>query len=136
MAFDPITSFMTGLAVVMTAFIAMDRLSAGWTRRRPIAIALLAALGFLAGGVPAGSAIGGWAIGGAVTAVALVIVYVTLLRFDPTLVPLALGTMAVIKQLGAIAQPPFPAAVPGAILAMVVLAMLSWWWSRLLRRMV
>jgi hypothetical protein len=135
-ALGPITSFMTGLAVVMSAFIGIDRVSAGWTRRRPLAIALLAALGFLAGGVPAGSGLAAWAIGGAITAVALVIVYVTLLRFDPTLVPLALGTMTVIKQLGAIAQPAFPGAAPGAILAMVVLALLSWWWSRLLRRVV
>lgn len=135
-AIDPVGGFMTTLAVVLTVVVMLDRLTRSWTRRRVLAMAALGLIGLLAGGVPAGSHLGGWLAGGAIMAVALVTAYVTLLRFDPTLVPLALGTMAVIRALGLAIQRPFPTAPIGAVLAMAVIASLSLWWFRLLRRMV
>jgi hypothetical protein len=135
-ALDPLAGFLTAMAVLLTAVIAMDRVTAGWTERRAPAIVLLALVGFLSGGVPAGSHAGGWAIAGLLMAGALVIVYVTLLRFDPTLVPLALGTMAAIRSLGLVVHGAFPGAAAGGILAAVLVASFSWWWFRLLRRVV
>jgi len=135
-ALDPVMSLITGMAVVLTAVIAVDRLTRSWTRRRVAGILALAAIGFVAGGVPAGSHIGGWAIAGLLMSLGLVAVYVTLVRFDPTLVPLALGTMGAIRAAGLVAQRPFPGAAFGGVLAAVVVSALSWWWFRLLRRVV
>src|SRR6266545_4858775 len=132
----PVMSLITGMAVVLTAVIAVDRLTRSWTRRRVAGILALAAIGFVAGGVPAGSHIGGWAIAGLLMSLGLVAVYVTLVRFDPTLVPLALGTMGAIRAAGLVAQRPFPGAAFGGVLAAVVVSALSWWWFRLLRRVV
>jgi hypothetical protein len=67
-------------------------------------------------------------------AVGLVAVYTTLLRFDPTLVPLALGAMAVLRAAGLAVQRPFPGAATGAGLAAALAAGLGWWWFRILRR--
>ena len=86
--------------------------------------------------MPAGSNAGGWAIAGVLMASALVIVYVTLLRFDPTLVPLALGTMAAVRAVGMVVHGAFPGAAVGGMLAAVLVASFSWWWFRLLRRVV
>ena len=135
-ALDPLTSFLTALAVVITACVGVDRITASWTERKGAGIALLAILGFLAGGVPAGSSIAGWAIAGAVMAVALVVAYVALLRFDPTLVPIALGVMAAVRVLGLAVQRPFAGAAAGAFVAATLLILMAWGWFRLLRRMV
>ena len=135
-AIDPISSFLTAMAVLVTAVITIDRVTCGWTRRRAAAIAGLAVVGFLTGGMPAGSHTAGWAIAGALMSVALVSAYVTLLRFDPTLVPLALGTMAAVRALGLVVHGAFPGAAAGGLLAAVVASALAWWWFRLLRRMV
>ena len=124
------------MAVLLTVLIAMDRLTVGWTERRATAIALLAFVGFVSGGVPAGSNAGGWAIAGLLMSAALIIGYVTLLRFDPTLVPLVLGTMAAIRALGLLVHGAFPGAAMGGALAAILVASFSWWWFRLLRRVV
>jgi hypothetical protein len=135
-AIDPISSFLTAMAVLLTAVIAFDRVTCGWTRRRAAAIAGLAIVGFLTGGVPAGSHTAGWAVAGVLMSTALIGAYVTLLRFDPTLVPLALGTMAAVRALGLVVHGAFPGAAAGGVLAAVVVSALAWWWFRLLRRMV
>ncbi len=135
-ALDPLTGFLTAMAVLLTAVIAMDRLTCGWTKRRAAAMLVLAFVGFISGGVPAGSHAGSWAIAGLLMSAALVIVYVTLLRFDPTLVPLALGTMAAVRALGLVVHGAFPGAAAGGALAAILVASFSWWWFRLLRRMV
>jgi hypothetical protein len=135
-ALDPLTSFLTALAIVVTACVGVDRITASWTDRKGAGIALLAILGFLAGGVPAGSGIAGWAIAGAIMAAALVVTYVTLLRFDPTLVPIALGIMGAVRVLGLTVQRPFSGAAAGAFPAALLLLLMAWSWFRLLRRVV
>jgi hypothetical protein len=134
MGLDPVVGFFTALATVLTALTIVDRITVSWTVRRPTGVAVLALLGFLSGGVPAGTAVGPWAAASALMAVALVAVYTTLLRFDPTLVPLALGAMAVFRAAGLALQGAFPGAMAGAGLAAVLAAGLSWWWFRILRR--
>ena len=133
LAIDPIAAFMIGLAVMMTAVLTIDRVTRSWTYRRWIGVAALGAIGFLAGGAPAGSHAGGWAIAGLMTAAALVAAYATLLRFDPTLIPLALGTTAAIRGISLAIQRPFPAALAGGLLAAVLAAAVAFWWFRLLR---
>ena len=58
----------------------------------------------------------------------------TRLRFDPTLIPITLGTMAAVRAISNGAQRPFPGALMGAVAAAGLVLALSWWWFRLLRR--
>jgi hypothetical protein len=131
-AVEPVAGFMTRLAVVTATLLTIDRLTASWTRRRALGGAALAAIGFLSVGLPASGHMGGWALAGALTAVAFVAIYATLLRFDITLVTAALGTMTAVGALAhGVRQ--FPGALPGSIMAAVLIALLAYWWLKALR---
>jgi len=132
-AIDPIASFLTRLAVMATTFLLIEHITRSWTRRRAAGLVALGIIGFLSVGVPASAHIGGWAVAGGLLAAALIVVYATLLRFDITLVPVALGTMMAAGALVRGAQRPFPGALPGAIRAAFLIALLAYWWLKALR---
>jgi len=133
LALDPITGLLTRTAVVLATLVSLDRFTAGWTQRRALAIAAIAVIGFVAVGTPMGLGMQGWLLAGAVTAVGFVVASTTALRFDLTMVPLALGTMAVVGTLGRAAQRAFPGALAGSVLGALVAALVAWWLFRLLR---
>jgi hypothetical protein len=133
-AFDPIAGVMTRIAVVTAALVAIDGWTASWTRRRTVAAIALAIVGFLSGGPPVSSHLGTWAIAGALSAAALVAAYITLLRFDLTMVPVGLGVMAAVGALMRMTAQPYPGASAGSILAAAFVTVLAAGWFRALRR--
>ena len=133
-AIGPITGLLTRMAVILAMLTAIDHVTSGWTRWRVTSCAALALVGLLAAGVPAGSHYAGWLAAGFATAAGLVAAYVTLLRFDLTMVPVALGTMAAVEALARGVQRPFPGALGGSAIAAVVILLVGWWWSRALGR--
>ena len=131
---DPITAFMTRIAVVMSLFAFVQAGTSGWTRRRaPWGLAILA-VGLFAGGPPGGLHLGGWFLAGLLTAFALLVAYVTLARADVTMVPIAIGTLAAVGALARGIGRPFPGALSGSILAAVVTLAVAWWWFAAIRR--
>ena len=133
-ATDPITGYLTRLAVVLALFTAVDVVTRGWTRLRVPAAVALAAVGFVAVGAPPGSGVGGWLLAGLLTGAALVVVFVTLLRTDLSMTPVVLGTAAALGALVRGTHGPFPSAVPGSLTAAVLMLAISWLWFRELRR--
>ena len=133
-ATSPVSGFLTRLAVLLALFTGVDAITAGWTRRRVFGIALLAVAGALSGTAPIGSAVTGWLAAGALMAVALAAGYVLLLRADLSMLPLVLGTTAVIAAVGRGAQRTFPGAFVASIAAALVIAAVAWLWFRGLRR--
>jgi hypothetical protein len=133
-AIDPVPGLLTRTAVILATLAAIDRVTSGWTRHRALAAAALALIGFLSTGVPAGSHLGGWMAAGLITAAGLPAIYVTLLRFDPTMVPIVLGTMSAVAALMRGAERPFPGALAGSLVAVMVIGLVAWWWCRAFRR--
>ncbi|HXW05872.1 MAG TPA: type II CAAX endopeptidase family protein [Vicinamibacterales bacterium] len=131
---DPVPAFLMRTAIVLTLLASVTVLTAGWTKRRMVGSAMILAAGFLGAGTPSGVVLTGWLMAGALTAVALWVGYVFLLRADLSMVPIALGTMMAIASIGRGVQQPFPGALPAGAASAVVLAGLCWWWFRLLRR--
>ena len=125
--------FLTRMAIVTTALLTLERITQSWTRRRAVGLAALGVLGFLSVGVPASAHVGGWALAGALIAVTLMVAYATLLRFDLTLVPVALGTMMAMGTLARCIQRPFPGALPGSVVAALLIGLLAYWWLTALR---
>jgi hypothetical protein len=125
---------MTQLAVVAATLVSIEWWTASWTRRRvPAAVALIV-LGFLAAGAPPGSHLGGWAVSGAITAAALLAAYTTLLRFDLTMLPVALGVMTGVRVLARAAERPYPGAIAGGIGGVLLVTALAALWFGILRR--
>jgi MFS family permease len=133
-AIDPIGGFLLRTAVMLSALTLVDGMTAGWTRRRAPSLALLAVIGFLGAGTPVGHHLGGWLVAGLVLAVALPAVAIFALRFDLTMVPIALGTMAIVSVASNGIARAFPGALAGSLLAIVILALTAWWVFRSLRR--
>jgi hypothetical protein len=133
-ALDPVTGFLTRVAVLMATLAVLEQFTLSWTRRRLLAVIVLGIIGFFAGGLPAGSHTASWIAAGLVLAAALIVAYATLLRFDPTIVPVAMGTMTIVSSIGRGIGRAFPGALSGSVVAAVLVAGLGWWWFRALRR--
>ncbi len=133
-ALNPVPGFLTRIAIVLTLLTFMHASSAGWTRRRGLAAAAFLIVGFLAAGAPEGIHLGRWALAGLVTAVALLVAYVMLLRADLTMALVALGTMSALEALAAGASRPFAGALAASGAAAVIIILIAWWWFRALRR--
>jgi hypothetical protein len=133
-ALGPLPGFLTRVAIVMSAFSAIDAYSSGWTRRRLSCGAALLLIGILGAGLPQGGYLTGWMLAAALSGVALLGLYVLLLRADLTIAVPALGVMV---GLGSIAQGisrPYPGALVGSFAAAALVAGLAWWWFRAIRR--
>ncbi len=133
-ALEPLAGFLTRAAVLLSLLVSVQHITLGWTRRRVLAGASVALVGFLGAGAPAGSQLAGWIAAGLLLAAGLLGAYATLLRADLTLIPIALGTMMAIGVLMRGAERAFPGALPGALAAAVLTAVLAWWLFRTLRR--
>ncbi len=133
-ALDPVTGFLTRVAVLMATLAVLEQFTLSWTRRRLLAVIVLGIIGFFAGGLPAGSHTAPWIAAGLVLAAALIVAYATLLRFDPTIVPVAMGAMTIVSSIGRGIGRAFPGALSGSVVAAVLVAGLGWWWFRALRR--
>jgi hypothetical protein len=134
LALDPISALLMRMAIVITVMAAVDRLTAGWTRRRAAGALVLLVLGVLAAGAPQGNDMVGWLGAGALTGAALLAAYATLLRADLTMLPLALATMAAARLLMGGALGPFPGALTGSAVGAALTMAVGWWWFRALRR--
>jgi hypothetical protein len=133
-AIDPVASLMTRIAVLLSLLVNVSIATGGWTRRRAAGAVALLVVGFLSAGAPAGSHVTGWLLAGVLLAIGVLAAYVTLLRADLTMLPIAIGTMLAVSALARGVRRPFPGAELGAILAVVVIGLVAWWSFRALRR--
>jgi len=100
----------------------------GRIRRVPPAV-LLILIGLLASGSNI-ETISSWLLAGIVSGIVLTAGYTFLLRHQPELLPLAMGTIAILSALKDGLRQTYPANLPGAITASILIAIVAWLWSR------
>jgi hypothetical protein len=133
-ALNPLAPLLTQTATLLAVVLGLERLTRSWSRRRALAIGAMAAIGFLGAGAPIAADLGGWVAAGLVTSTALTVLYVTLIRFDLSMIPLAVATAAAVEAIGKGAQGPFPGALMGSVAGAVLALLTGWWLFRALRK--
>ena len=132
-ALAPAIRVLMATAVLLPTLLTVDHLTTGWRRHRVLGVLLLGLVGFAAVGAPASTESVGWLMGMAAIAAALVLTYVTVLRFDLSMVPLAVGTMTAAGALVRGVGRAYPGALAGAVVGAMAALAIGWWWFSALR---
>jgi hypothetical protein len=127
---DPIGRLIVQTALLLLVFAAVDRFTNGWTRKRVLFSALVILLGLFLAGARSVETLPFWSLSGLVMGALLLLAYIFVLRFDLALVPLAVGAVIILSELKQGIAPPIPAALPGAIIAVVLTALLAFYWLK------
>jgi hypothetical protein len=131
---EPAIRVLMATAVMLPTLLTVDHLTLGWSRHRVLGVLLLALVGFAAVGVPATTHSMGWLIAIAALGAALTVAYVTVLRFDLSMVPLAVGTMTAAGALARGIGRAYPGALGGAVGGALLAFALGLWWFSALRK--
>jgi hypothetical protein len=126
-AVDPAIRVFMATAVMLPTLLTVDHLTVGWSRHRVLGALLLLLVGFAAVGVPATTNSLGWLLAIAALGAALILAYVTVLRFDLSMVPLTLGTMTAVSALARGAGRAYPGALAGSVIGALLAFALGWW---------
>ncbi len=127
-AVSRISGFALRSAVLLFLVLVADRISAGWTRRRPVVAAILVLVGPML--LPEGD-LSQWYLWlpiGLVTGGYLLWLYTDFLRFDISLAPIMAAAMTGIEWLRAVARHNYPGAAVGGVLGLLLMGWLAWWW--------
>jgi hypothetical protein len=126
---QPVSSFILRTGLALLVFAAVDRLTAGWTRRQALFSVLFLVAGFVIGGTGAGD-LTEWIAYGVETAVVLWVAYVFVLRHAPPLIPLASAGIGVPAVLQDGVAGGYSGALVGSIVATVLIVAASLVWTR------
>jgi hypothetical protein len=131
---DPVGRLIMQTALLLLVFVAVDRFTNGWTRKRELFSALLILLGMILAGARSVETLPVWILSGLLMGVLLLLAYIFVLRFNLTLVPLAVSVMILLGEVKQGVVQPIPAALPGAIIAIVLTTLFALYWLKKLAR--
>ena len=125
-------SALVGSAVF--ASVSANWITAGWTRRRALAAILLWLVGSLLGTPGSPDNLVLWTVSAALIGALLVAMYVGVLRHDVSALPFGVVVMTFTGTLREGWARPYPGALAGAIVAVVAMCAVAYWWFRALRQ--
>lgn len=132
---DPVGRFIMQTALLLLVVVTVDRFTNGWTRRRELFSALVILLGMILAGARSVETLPVWLLSGLLMGVLLLLAYVFVLRFNLTLVPLAVSVMILLGEVKQGIAQPIPAALPGALIAIVSTALFALYWQKKLAQL-
>ena len=133
-ALGAVVPFFSRTTLLLFVFGALDRATGGWQRQRAAAVVLafaVCAVLQLSGG---GLTLGWWLASAAASAIVMVLVYITVLRHDLTVLPAVIGIGGAASALADGLPRAHPDALPAALLAVLVFLALGWWTTLTLRK--
>jgi hypothetical protein len=131
--FPPIVTFVQSAAMVLLLFSAVDRFSDRWTRRRVLLSIALLLFGGASAGLTFTDNLASWSLAGPATGALLIASYIWLIRFELSIIPLAVGSYLSLNVIGEGSHRAFAAALPGSILAAIFMIWIAILWSAKLR---
>ena len=129
---DPLPGYIISTTLLLLVFTAVDRFTLGWRHKKGLFSAALILLGLVVTGAGSIESLTFWLVSGLLAGAALLLAYLLVLRFLLVLIPLALAAMLVLDQLRQAIAQAHPAAIPGAIMAAILIGGLAVrWFGRL-----
>ena len=131
-ALGPVSGLLTTTLFLLLVCTVTGRWTSGWTGRTRLFSLLLVLLGFL-GATGAALGIIVWVASGLVVGVLLLVAYRFVVRYDLTVLPVAVATSLILGQAQHLTFEAYPGAVAGRIGAIVVLGMIAVVWAQKLK---
>jgi hypothetical protein len=134
------TQLVAGATILLLLCVVLDRVTAGWTRRRTDAVITLLWLGMLIYGMrfemrgSLAADLARWAPGGLAVGVGLMLAYQLFRRFGPGVVPVLMAVLIAMSEWGEALARPVPSSVVGALLVALGGLAGALLWSRVLAR--
>ncbi len=129
-ALDPVSGWIVGTALLLLILAFVEVASSGWTRRRAAMSAALVLAGLVLAGSDGVETVPRWLAAGAVTGLLLWLGYVLVLRRHLALLPVAAAAMSFLSIVREGTFRAFPAALPGALTAGLLILAAGFLWSR------
>ncbi len=123
-------SWITGTALFLFLVAVAHVLSQGWTRRRPLTLALLVAFGLVVTGSDGVESLALWLVEGALTGAVLAVVWTFVLRLQPALTPVVTAAGTVLSGVESAVIGAFPGAAAGSIIGVMLVVAAAVWWLR------
>lgn len=125
---SPFVLFVSTTATLLLGFLAVDRLTAGLTRRKWLFPALLVAVGPITIGAGGIDSVPFWLLSGLLMGVIYILAYLTVFRFQVSLVVPAVAVFAIFGELEQAIFNSHPGAIAGTALAVILLGLFSYAW--------
>jgi uncharacterized membrane protein (UPF0136 family) len=123
----PIATYIMKTIIILLIITAVDRFTKGWTKRKPL-FAVLFIFSMLVVSSSGVDSIFFWLLSGLFAGIVYLLAYRFVFRFQPATIPLAVGFMIILSQLKICMYNAYSSAIPGAILSIILIGLLSYYW--------
>ncbi|MFO7888830.1 MAG: CPBP family intramembrane glutamic endopeptidase [bacterium] len=130
---SPVPDYILSTTLFLLIITTADRLTKNWKKRKIIFAVLIILTGFLASGISTES-LPFFLLIGLIKGIVYLLAYVSVFRYNLSLIPLATGSLAIVKILQQGVMNAYPTAIPGAVLAIILIGVVSVYWYQLLKQ--
>ncbi|MFQ5864958.1 MAG: CPBP family intramembrane glutamic endopeptidase [bacterium] len=126
----PIEQYILRTTSFLFIFVAVDRFTKSWSQRQGLFSIVLISSGLILTGVTGVTDVPYWLLSGFISGAIMLLAYQFVLRFHLVLIPLAVGTFAMLSVIKQGVLKAYPDAIPGAFLAIIFIGLISFCWFR------
>ena len=130
-AFSQLPNYIIDTIIALLLFIAMDRFSDGWTKKKFLTSFLFITTVFLIHGNNANSP-GYWIIYGIISSIVYFILYLYVLRYQLSLIPLIMSIIVILDMIQNAIFNPYPHIIPGTVIGIVLILTMGVTWFLIL----